>query len=77
MLIDSSFILTLVLFFIIGGGLITLGVMLAEVAKHRPVKSASDADFYIVEGETKMTATDDTFLRTHTTQTKVASSKPK
>ena len=66
-------ILTIILFFLLGGGGITASVMFIEIKKHRPVKEASNADLYIREGETQMTTTEDTFLRTHTTKTKVAS----
>jgi hypothetical protein len=60
-----------------GGGIITSFVMIAEYKKHRPVKAASCADYYKVDDETKMTAADDTFLRTHTTRVKVSSSTKK
>jgi hypothetical protein len=67
-------ILILVAFFFGGGGVITGIVMYIEIKKHRPVKAASDANLYIEAGETQMTTAEDTFLRTHTTRVKVASS---
>ncbi|MDR0325813.1 MAG: hypothetical protein LBI19_06955 [Oscillospiraceae bacterium] len=67
-------ILTVVLFFFIGGGGITASAMFMEIKKHRPVKAASDADWYIKADETMMTTAEDAFLRTHTTKIKVASS---
>ena len=71
---ETGDIILMLLFFIIGGGIITAIAMAMEIKKHRPVKKAADADWYIVPGEEHMTRTEDTFLRTHTTQTKVASS---
>ena len=64
----------LILFFVIGGGLITGIVMHLEIKKHRPVKTATDADAYVNASETQMTVTEDTFLRTRTTKVKVQSS---
>ena len=70
---ETGVLLIMVLFFIIGGGAITAVVMYMEIKKHRPVKAAVDADRYIVSGETRMTTTEDTFLRTHTDRIKVTS----
>jgi uncharacterized membrane protein YgcG len=61
------------IFFMVGGSLITVGVVLLEVKKHRPVKLATDANKY-VENAT-MNKTEDTFLRTHSTRVKVSSGK--
>jgi hypothetical protein len=57
-----------------GGGIITALIVIREVRKHRPVKSAKCADYYVVADETKMSVIEDSFLRTHTTRVKVASS---
>ena len=65
------------LFFVIGGLVITAIVMGIEISKHRPVRAATSADRYLVKEEAKMTANTDTFLRTHTTKTKVSSSDGK
>ncbi|MCL2003340.1 MAG: hypothetical protein FWG72_04960 [Oscillospiraceae bacterium] len=65
--------LFLALFFF-GGGIIAAIVLTVEYKKHRPVKAASCADDYIVAGEARMTVAEDSFLRTHTTRVKVASS---
>ena len=70
---DNIFILLLT-FFLVGGGIITGIVMYIEVKKHRPVKAATDADIYVNASETQMTNTEDTFMRTHTTRVRVASS---
>ena len=67
----------MVLFFIIGGLIITAIVMAIEIAKHRPVRMARSADNYLVKDEVKMKETTDSFLRTHTTKTKVSSSDGK
>ena len=67
-------ILLMLMFFFFGGGGITVVVLIKEYKKHRPVKTAADADWYIVPGEARMTTTEDTFLRTHTTRIKVSSS---
>jgi len=64
----------MILFFVIGGVIITAVVMAMEIKKHRPVKAATDADKYIVRDETEMAVMEDTFLRTRTTRRKVASS---
>ncbi|MDR0294345.1 MAG: TPM domain-containing protein [Oscillospiraceae bacterium] len=69
-------VLVTALFFIIGGGVTTAVVMAKEMKKHRPVKMAADADWYIAGGEAQMDAAEDTFLRTHTARVKVASSSP-
>jgi hypothetical protein len=74
---DGWDIFIAILFFFGGGGVITGIVMAVEIKKHRPVKSATNADQYLVAGETQITNTEDTFLRTHTTRVKVASSKPR
>jgi hypothetical protein len=68
-------LITLLLaFFLIGGIVITAIVMSREIRKHRPVKAAKCADYYIVDNEARMTATEDAFLRTHSTRVKVSSS---
>ena len=70
----DNIIVLLISFFLVGGGLITGIVMYLEIKKHRPVKAATDADIYVNASETQMTTTEDSFLRTHTTRVKVASS---
>ena len=75
--ITFGLILMLALFFVIGGGLITAIIMMIEVRKHRPVKMATDASHYIDMGETQMTVSNDSFLRTHSTRVKVSSSSKK
>jgi len=67
----------LVVFFFIGGALTAAITVGAELKKHRPVKPAACADLYLVAEETRMTTTEDAFLRTHTSRVKVASNKPK
>jgi hypothetical protein len=57
-----------------GGGVITALIVIREVRKHRPVKAAKCADYYVVADETRMSVVEDSFLRTHTTRVKVASS---
>jgi len=74
MIIDSNLILMLVLFFVIGGGIITGIVIAVQIAKHRPARIATSADRYIVEGGANMAVIEDSFLRTHTTRVKVSSS---
>jgi len=66
-------IVLLASFFFIGGGVITAIIMSVEIKKHRPVKSASDADMYLVSDETEMRVMEDSFLRTHTTRRYVGS----
>ena len=73
----SELIVMIAVFFVAGGGIVTGIIMGIEVRKHRPVKSAANADHYIVMDETQMKNTEDTFLRTHTTKVKVASSNKK
>jgi hypothetical protein len=70
----DAYIGIILAFFFIGGGIITAIVMALEIKKHRPVKAASCADYYIEASGTEMSHTEDTFLRTHTTRVKVASS---
>ena len=67
----------LIMFFVIGGGIITGIAIFVEIGKHRPVRSATNADFYIDAGETQMTDKNDTFLRSKSTRVKVASSNVK
>ena len=67
------FVLMLI-FFLIGGIIVTAILMAVEIKKHRPVKAATNADMYIIAGEAQMTVREDTFLRTHTVKTKVSSS---
>jgi hypothetical protein len=64
-------------FFFIGGGIITAFIVYAEYKKHRPVKAAACADYYKVDEETRMTAQEDSFLRTHTSRIKVSDSSSK
>ena len=66
----------IILFFVIGGGIITGIVMHLEIKKHRPVKMAADADAYVNASETQMTVSEDTFLRTRTTRVRVAKPPP-
>ncbi|MCL2201890.1 MAG: hypothetical protein FWB75_07980 [Oscillospiraceae bacterium] len=68
-------VLLLILFFIIGGGIITGLVMASEIKKHRPVRAATDAHKYIVPGKCKMSVSDDTFLRTRVQRIKIKSSQ--
>jgi hypothetical protein len=71
-------LITLLVVFFAAGGFIAAGIAMAvEVKKHRPVKAAANADGYVVAEDTKFTATDDTFLRTHTAKVKVSSGKPR
>jgi hypothetical protein len=65
----------LIAFFLIGGIAITAIVLFREIKKHRPVKEAKCADYYIVDDEARMTVKEDSFLRTHTSRVKVSSSK--
>lgn len=71
---NNSPIPGMILWFFIGGGICTVVIMLMEVKKHRQVKIATNADSYITDGEANMSVVDDSFLRTHTTKTKVSSS---
>ena len=64
----------MIAFFVIGGIVITVIVMSYEIKKHRPIRAAKCADYYVVDDEARMTATEDVFLRTHTTRVKVSSS---
>ena len=64
----------MIAFFVIGGIVITVIVMSNEIKKHRPIKAAKCADYYVVDNEVRMTATEDVFLRTHTTRVKIRSS---
>jgi hypothetical protein len=68
-------VLLLVLFFVIGGGIITGLVMASEIKKHRPVASATDAHEYIVPGKCEMTVSEDTFLRTNVQRIRIKSSQ--
>jgi hypothetical protein len=59
----------------VGGGIIvTVCMVLYENAKHRPAKMARHADLYVMKDEVKLTANEDTFLRTSSTRVKVRSS---
>ena len=60
-------------FFIVGAG-ITVPVLMSQVAKHRPVRSASSADAYLVAEESRIAAKEDAFLKTNTTRREIASS---
>ena len=71
---DISTALLVILFFVIGGGIITGIAMYLQVKKHRPLKMATDADLYVVMEETQFSRVEDSLLRTHTTRTKVSSS---
>ena len=67
----------LLAFFLVGGLVITPIVLVIEIKKHRQVKAAACADYYIVDNETRMTVSEDSFLRTHSTRVKVGSSGSK
>jgi len=73
--ITSELITILILSFVIGGLIVTAIAMTIEIKKHRPVKTATNADHYIDKGETEMRVKEDSFLRTRTTRVKVASNK--
>ena len=60
--------------FAVGGIGLAAGVVTMEYKKHRPVRTATNADAYVNAGEASMDVETDTFLRTNTTRTKVASS---
>ena len=60
--------------FAVGGIGLTAGVVTSEYSKHRPVRKAMNADAYVNAGAARMDVQTDTFLRTNTTRTKVASS---
>jgi len=57
------------------GGIIIASIFTAfEVKKHKPVKKATHADYYIKDGDAKMTVTEDRYLRSTEVRTKVSSS---
>ena len=68
-------LLILLAFFIIGGGITTAIVMTHEIKKHRPIKTASNANQYIQASDTQITKKEDTFLKPNSTRIKIQSSK--
>lgn len=59
----------------IGAGIIGAIVFtIIEVQKHKPVSKASNADYYIKDGDAKMSVSEDKYLRSTEVKTKVANS---
>ena len=59
------------LWVLIGGIVVALILTSTEMAKHRPVKKALTADFYVEENNVRMSVVEDRYLRSHETRTKV------
>ncbi|MCL2095919.1 MAG: TPM domain-containing protein [Oscillospiraceae bacterium] len=58
--------------FIVGIPAAVIAVML-ELAKHKPVKKAVHADYYVKDGDAKMSLVQDSFLRSKETRVKISS----
>ena len=68
---------TIILWGIIGGLVLGTIVTLFEVKKHRPVAKATHADYYIKDGDAKMTVEKDVYIRSTETRTKINTSNNK
>ena len=71
--IDFMPVRTVVIVSIAIGLVISLIAMFVELGKHKPVKKAVTADYYVKEENVKMTVATDTFLRSHETRVRVSS----
>jgi uncharacterized protein len=71
---QSFDIVSLLLWFFIGGVIIAFIFTLIEWGKHKPVKKAWNADFYVKTENVKMSVVEDRYLRSHETRVKVSSS---
>jgi len=60
--------------FLIGGVVFAVIFTLVEVGKHKPVKKAWNADYYVKDDSVKMSIVEDRYLRSHETRVKVSSS---
>ena len=69
----EEFIPIIAAFFFIGGVIITVPVLMSQIAKHRPVRAASSADAYLAANETQIAAKEDAFLKTNTTRRELTS----
>ena len=59
---------------LICGIVVALIFTMIELGKHKPVKKALNADFYVQDENVKITVVEDRYLRSHETRTKVSSS---
>ena len=64
----------LILWIVFPGVLLAVILLIAEFAKHKPVKRATHADYYVEADNVNMSKTEDVFLRTRETRVKVSSS---
>ena len=63
-----------VLWALIAGTAVTLAALISEFGKHKPVKKAVHADFYVNDENVQMNVAEDRYIRSHEVRTKVSSS---
>lgn len=56
------------------GLVISLAAVFIELGRHKPVKSATNADFYVKDENVRMNVSQDNFLRSHETRVRVNNS---
>jgi hypothetical protein len=64
----------IIIWAVIAGAAFMIILLIAELAKHKPVKKAVHADYYVDDKNVNMKVTTDSFLRTRETRTKISSS---
>ena len=63
----------IVLVGIVGGIIFAIILTSIELGKHKPVRKATNADFYVQDENVKMDAVRDVYLRSHETRTRIQS----
>ena len=63
-----------ILWGIIGGLIFGSIITMMQVKKHKPVEKAKHADYYIKDGDAKMSVAEDKYIRSTETKTKVNTS---
>ena len=71
---NSFDLVSFILWFLIGGVIFATVFTLIEYGKHKPVKKAWDADFYVNDENVKMSVIEDRYLRSHETRRRVNNS---
>ena len=67
-------IANIVLISVIVGLIVSVVAVLIELGKHKPVKSATNADFYVKDENVRMNVAHDSFSRSHETRVRVNNS---
>ena len=67
-------VLNIIIFGAVVGLIISLIVTFSELGKHKPIKKAINADYYVEDENVKMNLIHDSYVRSHETRTKIQSS---